>query len=303
MRLYRKLFYLLLICLLSGLMTGLAQGQDDDATRRFWPPNFRPGAAAPSAAKPRQDRYKRTSPALAKDKLPLDSTVDNVVGITVWRLRPAKETDEARILVKKSGKAVQWTPERVEAQTTFSEGQMLRLSIEIPRTGWLYVIDRELYADGSMSDPYLIFPTNQASNENRVSAGRVVEIPNQQDEQAYFEMKSLGKDGGPAQVAEMLTMIIASSPIKDLPQRAAGDDSPILLSKSLVEKWEKEWAAEFEQLELEGGAGKSYTKAEQSVGSQPAKTLSQDDALPQTVFRVAMKSGKPLVVKLPLKIK
>ncbi|MBK7599874.1 MAG: hypothetical protein IPJ07_15685 [Acidobacteria bacterium] len=303
MRLYRKLFYLLLICLLSGLMTGLAQGQDDDATRRFWPPNFRPGAAAPSAAKPRQDRYKRTSPALAKDKLPLDSTVDNVVGITVWRLRPAKETDEARILVKKSGKAVQWTPERVEAQTTFSEGQMLRLSIEIPRTGWLYVIDRELYADGSMSDPYLIFPTNQASNENRVSAGRVVEIPNQQDEQAYFEMKSLGKDGGPAQVAEMLTMIIASSPIKDLPQRAAGDDSPILLSKSMVEKWEKEWAAEFEQLELEGGAGKSYTKAEQSVGSQPAKTLSQDDALPQTVFRVAMKSGKPLVVKLPLKIK
>ncbi|MBK8315722.1 MAG: hypothetical protein IPL01_17625 [Acidobacteria bacterium] len=303
MRLYRKLFYLLLICLLSGLMTGLAQGQDEDATRRFWPPNFRPGAAAPSAAKPRQDRYKRTSPALAKDKLPLDSTADNVVGITVWRLRPAKETDEARILVKKSGKAVQWTPERVEAQTTFSEGQMLRLSIEIPRTGWLYVIDRELYADGSMSDPYLIFPTNPASNENRVSAGRVVEIPNQQDEQAYFEMKSLGRDGGPAQVAEMLTMIITSSPIKDLPQRAAGDDSPILLSKSLVEKWEKEWAAEFEQLELEGGAGKSYTKAEQSVGSKPAKTLSQDDALPQTVFRVAMKSGKPLVVKLPLKIK
>ncbi|MBK9709141.1 MAG: hypothetical protein IPO77_19775 [Acidobacteria bacterium] len=303
MRHSKNLFYMILICLLSGLMTGLAQGQDEDATRRFWPPNFRPGAAAPSAAKPRQDRYKRTSPALAKDKLPLDSTVDNVVGITVWRLRPAKETDEARILVKKSGKAVQWTPERVEAQTTFSEGQMLRLSIEIPRTGWLYVIDRELYADGSMSDPYLIFPTNQASNENRVSAGRVVEIPNQQDEQAYFEMKSLGKDGGPAQVAEMLTMIIASSPIKDLPQRAAGDDSPILLSKSLVEKWEKEWAAEFEQLELEGGAGKSYTKAEQSVGSQPAKTLSQDDALPQTVFRVAMKSGKPLVVKLPLKIK
>lgn len=303
MRLYRKLFYLILICLLSGLMTGLAQGQDEDATRRFWPPNFRPGAPAPSAAKPRQDRYKRTSPALAKDKLPLDSTVDNVVGITVWRLRPAKETDEARILVKKSGKAVQWTPERVEAQTTFSEGQMLRLSIEIPRTGWLYVIDRELYADGSMSDPYLIFPTNPASNENRVSAGRVVEIPNQQDEQAYFEMKSLGKDGGPAQVAEMLTMIIASSPIKDLPQRAAGDDSPILLSKSMVEKWEKEWAAEFEQLELEGGAGKSYTKAEQSAGSQKTDTLSQEDPLPQTVFRVAMKSGKPLVVKLPLKIK
>jgi hypothetical protein len=299
----KNLFYLILICLLSGLMTGLAQGQDEDATRRFWPPNFRPGAPAPSAAKPRQDRYKRTSPALAKDKLPLDSTVDNVVGITVWRLRPAKETDEARILVKKSGKAVQWTPERVEAQTTFSEGQMLRLSIEIPRTGWLYVIDRELYADGSMSDPYLIFPTNPASNENRVSAGRVVEIPNQQDEQAYFEMKSLGRDGGPAQVAEMLTMVIASSPIKDLPQRAAGDDSPILLSKSLVEKWEKEWAAEFEQLELEGGAGKSYTKAEQSAGSQKTDTLSQEDPLPQTVFRVAMKSGKPLVVKLPLKIK
>lgn len=289
-----------LLCAASIVTFAVSQDQDADTSRRFWPPNFRPAAAQPVST-PKTSRYKRTTPALPKDATAHELSSEAALGITVWLLRPSKETDEARILVKKSGKG--WTPERVEANTGFSRGQMLRLSIEIPRTGYLYVIDREQYADGSLSDPYLIFPANPSSDENKVAAGRVVEIPNQSDDQAYFEVKSLGEAGRPAQVAEVLTVIVTPSPIKELPKRAAGDDSPLRLSKGLVEKWEKEWIVASEQLELENGAGTAYTRAERAAGGNAAKRLTADDPLPQTVFRLAVKPGKPMMVKLPLKIK
>ena len=116
---------------------------------------------------------------------------------------------------------------------------MLRLSIELPRTGYLYVIDREQYADGTMSEPYLIFPTDLTSGENRVTAGRVVEIPNQSDDHAYFEVHSLREAGQSPQIAEALTVLVMPAPLKDLPKRAPGDDAPLQLTKAQVEQWER----------------------------------------------------------------
>ena len=286
------------LCVSGSITVGVAQDQEDTTSRRFWPPNFRPGATRPAPAT-KTSRYKRASPPLTKGADSPDSIRNAVIGITVWRLRPSSNTDNARILVKKSGK--NWTPERVEAGGKFSEGQALRLSIEIPRTGYLYVIDREQYANGSFSIPYLIFPNNPPSNENKVTAGRVVEIPNQSDDQAYFEVESVREGGKSPQTAEILTVIVSSTPIKDLPKGPA-DGSRFPLPVALVEKWEKEWGAQVEQLELEGGAGAAYTTAEQAAGANSSKRLTQDDPLPQTIFRVAVKLGKPLMVKLPLKI-
>ena len=53
-------------------------------------------------------------------------------------------------------------------------GQRVRLSIESARTGYLYVINRELYADGSTGEPYLIFPTTRLHRgDNKVTIGRI----------------------------------------------------------------------------------------------------------------------------------
>jgi hypothetical protein len=288
----------LALCAVALDNTGKAQDQEN-TSRRFWPPNFRPAATRPAPA-PKTSRYKRTTPALPKNDLGPDSLPEAVVGVTVWRLRPSQNTDDARILVKKGGK--NWTPERVEADTKFNEGQALRLSVEIPRTGYLYVIDREQYADGSFSAPYLIFPHNTTGEENRVTAGRVIEIPSQSDEQSYFEVKSVREGGQSPQTAEVLTVIVTPTPLKDLPKRAAGDDSPLPLPKATVEGWEREWGARAERLELEDGMGQAYTRAEHAAGGNPTNRLTQDDPLPQTIFRVAHKPGKPLLVKLPLGI-
>jgi hypothetical protein len=286
------------LCFGGSITVGVAQEQEDTTSRRFWPPTFRP-AATRSAPATKTSRYKRASPPLPKGADSPDSIRNAVIGITVWRLRPSNNTDNASILVKKSGK--NWTPERVEASAKFSEGQALRLSIEIPRTGYLYVIDREQYANGSFSIPYLIFPNNPPSNKNKVTAGRVVEIPNQSDDQAYFEVESVREGGKSPQTAEVLTVIVSSTPLKDLPKGPA-DGSRFPLPVALVEKWEKEWNAQVERLEMEGGAGAAYTTAEQAAGANSTKRLTQDDPLPQTIFRVAVKPGKPLMVKLPLKI-
>ncbi len=288
----------LTLCLAGFITIGAAQDQEDNTSRRFWPPNFRPPATRP-APSAKTTRYKRMTPALPKDASSPESIRNAVIGITVWRLRPSKKTDVARILVKKSGE--DWTPERAEAGAKFKEGQALRLSIEIPRTGYLYVVDREQYADGSFSDPYLIFPHNPGSNENRVTSGRVIEIPNQSDEKAYFEVKPLREGRKSPQTAEILTVIVSSTPLKDLP-KAAPDDSGLKLPSAMVEKWEQEWNAIVEQLEMEGGAGVAYTPAEKAAGANKTKRLTQNDPLPQTIFRVAIEQGKPLMVKLPIKI-
>src|SRR6185369_6020575 len=76
-----------------------------------------------------------------------------VIGLTIWRLRASRATDnkDARLLLEdESNKEVEWTPERVEADTIFAAGDRVKLGIESPRNGYLYVIDREQYTDGTV---------------------------------------------------------------------------------------------------------------------------------------------------------
>ena len=289
----------ILCCLAGSIAVAVPQQSDTESSRRFWPPNFRPAAATPKA-KPTIAKYRRTTPALPLAAAAVASG-DAVLGVTIWRLRPAAKNDEARILITKSGKKSDWTPERVEASTAFSEGQMVRLSIEVPRTGYLYVINREQYADNTMSEPYLIFPLGANNAANKVTAGRVVELPPQNDEQAVFELHSFREAGKAPQVAELLTFIISPEPLTGLP-RATSDDAPIKLPAALVEDWEKRWSTQVEQLELENGAGQAYTRAEQRAGLNTKQRLTQADPLPQTIFRVGAKRGTPFAVKMPLKI-
>jgi hypothetical protein len=63
----------------------------------------------------------------------------------LWRLRRAEAEDnkEARLLEHRPSKSAEWSAERLEADTRIREGERVRVSIESPSTGYLYVIDRE----------------------------------------------------------------------------------------------------------------------------------------------------------------
>jgi hypothetical protein len=212
-------------------------------------------------------------------------------------LRPAQSADNkgARILEHQAGKSAEWTPERIEADTRISEGERVRVSIESPSTGYLYVIDREQYADGSLGDAFLIFPTARTrGGNNSAVAGRVIEFPAQEDNPPYFTLTRSRAE----HVGEVLIMIVAPNPLAELP---IGSE-PLKLSSEKLAQWEKDWGGRAEQFELEGGAGLPYTKAEKSAGGDGSRMLTQTDPLPQTVLRLNTKPGSPTLVRIVLRI-
>ena len=257
----------------------------------------RPASTTPTD--PRQPRTYRstTSTASPSELRKSASATEAVIGVTLWRLRPAQSADnqDARILEHKASKSTEWTPERIEAETRIKEGERVRVSIESPSTGYLYVIDREQYADGSLGDAYLIFPTARTrGGNNSVVAGRVVEFPAQEDNPPYFTLTR----SRPDHVAEVLTLIVSPQPLAEL---AAGAE-PLKVTAAKLSQWEKEWGGRTEQFELEGGAGLPYTKAEKSAGGDGSRMLTQGDPLPQTVLRLSAKPGTPVLAKIVLRI-
>jgi len=212
-------------------------------------------------------------------------------------LRPSQVADnkEARILDHQAAKSAEWTAERIEAATSISQGERVRVSIESPSTGYLYVIDREQYADGSFADAYLIFPTARTrSGNNAVVAGRVIEFPSQEDNPPYFTLSRSRAD----HIGESLFFIVAAQPLADLP----ASSTPVKVSSEKLAEWEKQWSGKVEQFELEGGAGRPYTKEEKAAGADGSRMLTQTDPLPQTILRVNTKPGTPLLVKILLRI-
>jgi hypothetical protein len=250
----------------------------------------------PASATPKDSQQPRTYRSTASAASPSEirrSESEAIIGVTLWRLRPARVADnkDARILDHQA----EWTAERIEAHTRISEGDRVRVSIESPATGHLYVIDREQYADGSLGDAYLIFPTARTrGGNNSVVAGRVIEFPAQEDNPPYFTLSR----SRPSHVAEVLTLIVAPQPLADLPVNS----TPVKVSSEKLAEWERRWGGPAEQFELEGGAGRPYTKEEKFAGADGSRMLTQGDPLPQTVFRLGAKPGSPMLVKVLLGI-
>lgn len=296
-----------------GLTTIAGALPQDDDTRKLIDTGFlqkRPQAAGKNRKTP---KYKRVTPKIAeqvaktgnKTEVKPDPKTENkntakpeiisgneVVGLTLWQLRPATKSDDksVRILEREDENTLEWTPVRVDSDTVFALGDRVRLSFESPRDGYLYVIDRELYEDGSFSEPFLIFPTLKDYNgNNRVMAGRVIEIP-----KTSFRLKSKRPD----YKGERLSFIVTPEPLAGV----TIGSRMLQLDNAQVNNWEKSWSVVAEKWELEKGKGQVYTKAEKEAGESLARLLTQDDELPQTIFVIASKPGNPFLLNFPMRI-
>lgn len=250
----------------------------------------------PASAVVKAPRYLRKTPSLLAALQPGSLTME--IGVTIWRLSPASVNDGgARVLVMENAQSTQWTPQRIEADTPLQVGERVRISVESPRPGYLYVIDREQYADGSLGDAYLIFPTRRTrGGDNRVGPGMLVDIPAQEDNPSYFTL--VPSPSRSDQVAELLSIIVAPQPLEDLPIAA----NPLKLSKSDVAKWERAWSSAVERFEMVGGAGRPWSKVEKEAGSiVSARVLTQEEPAPQTIYRVASRSKNIFLVTVPLR--
>jgi Domain of unknown function (DUF4384) len=287
----QKLFIFIALCFTLSLPL-IAQ---DDRSRQIIPEEFTkarpPKSASPAAGRPKYQAASARKSAAAK------SGNYQQLGLTLWRLRPAKTSDReeaARIIVQEGDETVEWTPERVRADTPLQMGEKIRFSFESPQPGFLYVIDRERYADGSVGDPYLIFPTTRTrGGDNRVAPGRIIEIPAQDDRPNYFTLRQTRPD----QIGELVTVIVSAQALADI----TINNKALKLAPELVTKWKQQWGAQAEKFEMTGGAGRVWTRAEQEAGAEVSRQLTQDDPGPQTVYRVAVKPGAPLFVNVGLK--
>lgn len=226
----------------------------------------------------------------------LVSVGDAEIGVTVWRLRRAKAQEQGARLLDISDPNEQWVPERVAAESPLAEGDRVRLSVQTPRNGHLYIFDREQYADGTLGDPYLIFPlavTRQG--DNRVRAGVVVEMPSQTDPTPYFTLRRSRE----TQTGEVLTLIITSEPLPGVPL----ERRPVRFDKNQIAAWLAQWSAPSERYEMEGGAGAPYTEAEKAAGANRDRQLTIDEPTPQTIYRLAPLLGNPLLINVTLHIR
>jgi hypothetical protein len=288
--------YILLLATLLAHPAVVHTQTAQDATRDLWDTAFiKKRPVAQSSAPARQVRPVRYR-LLGKTTIGSSKGMPGgpaVVGVTVWRLRPSKTTDETEVrqLLHDEG---EWTPERVGGGTPLSEGSKVQLTIESPRTGYLYVFDREMYADKSFGEPYLIFPTTRLNGgDNKVSAGKVIEIPSADDKPPYFTLRRSRED----HAGESLTVIVSDKPLADL---TIGRGS-LKISAGQFGTYEKQWGAMTQQLELDSGAGTAMTKAEKAAAAGKGE-LTRDDLPPQTIYRVHAKPGQPLLLTIPLSI-
>lgn len=251
------------------------------------------------AAKPARHTpvARRRNPTPAKPAATAAKVDYAEVGVTIWRLRRAKDSDGGPKL-QDLRSSDWWTPERIEGTTPLNVGDRVRLSIESPRAGYLYVINSTQYADGSVGQPKLIFPTTRTrGGDNKVEAGRLIDIPGLDDSTNYFTLTTDVKPGQARQVGEVLTVLVSKDPITEL---ANSGRSALPLSSEQVAKWEKQWGGEVDLFELKDGAGLAWTKEEQEASTVGGRSLTQDEPTPQTIYSVAAKPGSPILVKVQL---
>lgn len=277
-------------------------------SRSMWDESLlkrRPAAeqTKPAARPPKYVRSKlpgSTSAPRPAPAGPREELEQTLIGITFWQLReprPADGSSGERLLVMSGGAREELLPERVEAGRPLQDGQKIFLTVEVPSSGYVYIVDREQYADGSLSKPYLIFPSLRSRNgDNQVTAGRIIEIPAQDQKQPYFQVRRnyVGKTGQ-AQAGEQLYLIIA-------PKRIPGLNivyDPTEISESQFARWQREWTVQTVPYELEGGAGTGWTRQEKEAGSGKI-LLDQSAPTPQTLLHVSHKPGIPLMVNLPM---
>ena len=280
-------FLLLIVLTVSVSFFATAQ-RADEATRKLWDTAFVIPAASKQASRHRPSgRYRVATPNVSTDNV----APDTVVGVTIWRLRPATRADSGeRLIVHDDNSTTQWLPERISSATRLAQGDRLRISVEAVRAGYLYVIDREQYADGSLGEPYLIFPTTRtAGGDNEVSVGRLLEIPAQDDAPPFFTMRK----SRPDHVAEVVSVLVTPAPLEGVQIT----DKALKLSDTQVAAWEKTWGSGVGLLEM-SAVGQAWTKEEKESRT---RALTPGAPAPQLLFyRPSLKSTDSMFVKLRL---
>lgn len=317
---FAKVILSVLFCLLLTAATIAAQDEPEDEppTRSITSKDFRANRAKSNAPVRRpaagktvtasaNRRYKYTTRRKSiRRKSPDADAVKKVVykteelGITFWRLRPLKKfeinaADIATFSVRiGTDKSENWTAERVSSTTLFRPGDRVRFTIESSRTGYMYIVNREFYTDGSSGEASLIFPTLRTrGGDNRVRAGSLIEVPAADDSVPYFTVTPRRED----YAGEELAVIITSAPIPGIePERQAQR-----ITREKVEQWLEDWGSTVDIYDAEDGLGIAYSVEEAAAANSTTRELFQEEPLPQTIYRLKVRADLPFIVPFQMR--
>jgi hypothetical protein len=231
------------------------------------------------------------------------------LGITLWKFDkrklgtviPGGQTPDARSITHPIDDSA---VVRVNQNTVFRIGDKIRLSVESPTSGYLYVANCEVYEDGSYGSPMVVFPTKRTrGGVNFLSVGNPIELPAINDQPNYFlltESKSEKKV-----VAEALVFVVTKSLITDFEVPADNTE----LAKNRLELWEKKWTGRTEIWEIDSKESREYTQAEYESGNEilnvgeesKGRSLKSDEPEPHTLYAVKSPSEDGMLFTLILR--
>jgi hypothetical protein len=213
------------------------------------------------------------------------------LGFTVWKRRAATTDNSKGIAENKNGltPTVKSDYERVNSETPLAIGENIQITVEsLTQTGYLYIIDREKYIDGSFSDPKVIYPIR--GRDNYVTPGILKTT-------GVFDI--VASKSSKQQVEEVFTVLL--SPTKLIPP-AELTGGIVDLDSAKFAEWFSKWKVDFEVIEQEAENGQTMTD-EEAKGIEENRKLTQEDPAPATIYRAYINRGSAILFNFPLKFK
>lgn len=229
----------------------------------------------------------------------------------MWRLRPPAQYETGYLLPVRlpDGQRTSWIAERVPFEGDFQAGDRVRFAIESSTKGYLYVFNRETYADGSLGRAKMIFPES-LQDDNRVTPGFLVDFPDRREDLPYFIIRPKNDNYS----GESISVVIGAKPLANFKVDSMGY---LIHPESLAAM---EAGADFDLFEREDIADAIYTIAEAKatcgvktrelerdrerpstqVCGRDANPLGRDDPSPQTIYRVRTTPDGPAVVSITI---
>lgn len=220
------------------------------------------------------------------------------IGVTIWRLSPG-ECPIQDCPVPTGNKSLVDTATRIEDDSPLSTGERVRLGLEsLSHSAYVYIIDREQFADGTLGDAYLIFPTRNINGGNNwAQPGLHIQLPRAD---GCFCVKS--RNPQKVLVADNLIVIVSPSPLLALNE--LGEKEIRLPSKLAGYLRQSEQATTYRG-SLKGGGGLMQTPQEARVGTKglfdTAPVLTRSDLPPQNFYQGTIAAGSAAVFKLSLR--
>jgi hypothetical protein len=218
------------------------------------------------------------------------------VAVTIWRLSPTQcpiQNCPLPAARAESSKGLIDTATRVEDDVPLNNGERVRIALEsLSHSGYIYVIDREQFSDGSLGEPVLIFPTQKIDNgKNWAVPGLQIHLPRAN---GCFCVKSRNLQKTLA--ADLLTVILSPTPLI-APQDVGADAIP--LPTNLISFLNRPDREKTFRAILRGGSGLAQSAQEQSAGAKglfdTEAVLTQADLPPQNFYQGLVPKGKAAV--------